>query len=99
MAVDYDTYIMDLERANTMGDASYTKLYSARDDLLEAPPTPKNYDLLTQRMKTDTDKFQQFMTYYYHADAAQEHYGPCEGACRDERICGMETSDSSNPRC
>ena len=99
MAVDYDTYIMDLERANTMGDASYTKLYSARADLLEAPPTPQNYDRLVQRMKTDTSKFEQYMSYFYHSDAAQVHYGPCEGACRDERICAAESSDSSSPRC
>ncbi|KAF0288119.1 Sphingomyelin phosphodiesterase [Amphibalanus amphitrite] len=99
MAVDYDTYWMDLERANAVGDTSYSKLYSARADLLEAPPTPQNFDRLVQRMKTDSDKFQQYMSYYYHSDAAQVHYGPCEGACRDQKICGTETSDSSNPRC
>ena len=100
MAADYDTYWMDMVKTNKDGNVTFNKLYSARTDLVEAPLTPQNYDRLVQRMKENATKFQQYMKYYYHSDAAQEHYGRCEGEkCRAQRICDTETSDSSNRRC
>ncbi|XP_037092750.1 sphingomyelin phosphodiesterase-like [Pollicipes pollicipes] len=99
MALDYDTYIMNLTQANSANDTSFHLLYSARADLLEAPPTPQNYDQLVQRMKTDTAKFDQYMDYFYHSAAAQADAGPCGPDCRRTRICAAETSDTSRPRC
>ncbi|KAI5640562.1 calcineurin-like phosphoesterase domain-containing protein [Phthorimaea operculella] len=95
LVVDHETWIMDLEEANLVGDPIWRKLYSARDAYAMEALRPQDWDKFIREMASNDDVFKLYYKHYWKNSTRRT---ACNDECRIELVCDARSGRSHDRR-
>ena len=93
LPIDHQTYFLDLEQANRVGEAALALEYSARNDLNLADMSPESWYNYVRQLHANDVAYQQFRNHYYRY-GPEADISPCEDDCKDQLLCSLLTSEA-----
>jgi len=91
--INHHTWVMDLEKANAFSQSEppWYKLYSAKSAYKMESLSPISWQLLVNRLQTNSHMFNKFYEYYYSGNKARPL---CDPACRHRLLCNLVSAKS-----
>ncbi|KAL3267397.1 hypothetical protein HHI36_011526 [Cryptolaemus montrouzieri] len=91
IVLDHETWTMDLEEANRVGEPTWYRLYSARKDLDIESLLPEDWNGLLKKLIDNPDAFYQFYRYYYRDSPTRPK---CDNKCKLQILCDLRSGRS-----
>ena len=89
MALDHETWIMNLEDANLPGGIpNWFKLYSAKDAYNMTSLLPDEWNTIVDRMVEDKQMFEMFYKFYWHNSPRRPN---CNSKCKKQMIKNLKS--------
>ncbi|KAG0720016.1 Sphingomyelin phosphodiesterase [Chionoecetes opilio] len=93
MVTDHETWVMNLEEANRIGQPRWYQLYSAQRAYNMRNLLPEEWNRLVYKMAIDDDLFKKYLRFYWKNSVARED---CDSECKKRMLCDLKSGRSND---
>lgn len=93
LVTDHETWVMNLEEANRIGQPRWYQLYSAKRAYNMRNLLPEEWNRLVYKMALDDDLFKKYQRFYWKNSIARED---CDSECKKRMLCDLKSGRSND---